>query len=592
MNQKEKYKHLCDIFQNPVRFCRSLLLIITLAVFLTACFAPNPQDIFENPFVQTSTLPPWVKSNQIFTEGKYNRDEACGRVFDIQQTVYGPLTIGIAENLIELQDFQELSDKVIDLYRKLYKQSPIPLSLSISVFILPDPENGHCYSRDSVVFASPEELDSRFFLEELLEAGTGIGEYWILNGLASLISGEEPDREKLKSFYESTDDLDIAGLFYAYFQEDWAGVEEIRIAEMSATSLLNYALNEEHIPAMKLVEQVNNNVRTRWLESLGVQRTVTYPYDGRFSGFIYDKKGNCSLNILAGSIFYCLNRLSDQEYFDEISEVEFFLDQTYYGRQGMEEYLLTNAPSINNWMDKEEIIYIYVDEMQPGDRRALGFTNGNTITINQEAVYYYPLHEIVHTFTWNSNLDSSSAMLKEGFAEYLGKLLPLYPQTEKHCIFQDLTGKVHGDETIVPGKTYCYCLDPEQLEAAKKWYLTQGGKMNSEDEVDPRLFVDAVAFATMYRDAYAGSRSVPIGEKYSQIQPGSQEGLELNYTQAASFVGWLIDTYTIDRVLSVYVNGTERRLLDGKNYEELKSEWLTSLVNRGEGIVIPGINIP
>jgi len=559
---------------------------------MTTCIAPNSQVTNENRLVQTSTLPPWEKGTQIYTESKYNRDEVCGRVFDIQQIVYGPLTIGIAENFIELQDLQKLSDIVIDLYRKLYTQSPIPLSRSVHVYILPDPDNGQCYSKGSLVFASPDELDSRSFLEELLGAGTGISEYWILNGLASLISGEEPDGEKLKSFYESTDDLDITGLFYAYFQEDWASEEEIRIAEMSATSLLNYALNEEHITALKLTEQVNNSVRTRWLESLGVQRMVTYPFDGRFTGFIYYKKGDCSLNILAGTIFYCLNRLSDQEYFDEISDVEFFLDQTYYGRQAMEDYLFTEAPSISSLMDAEEIILYYVIEMEPGDRRALGFTNGNIITINQEAVYYYPLHEMVHTFNWNSELDSSSVMLKEGFAEYLGKLLPLYPQTEKHCIFQDLTGKVHGNETIVPGKTYCYCLDPEQLEAAKQWYLTQGGRVDSENDVDPRLFVDAVAFATMYRDAYAGSRGVPIGEKYSQIQPDRQDGLELNYTQAASFVGWLIDTYTIDRVLDVYVNGTENRLLDNKTYEDLKSEWLTSLIERGEGIVVPGVNIP
>ncbi len=361
---------------------------------------------------------------------------------------------------------------------------------------------------------------------------------------------------------------------------------------MSAASLLNYALNEEHISDVKLAEQVNNSVRTRWLESLGVQRTVTYPFDGRFTGFIYYRKGECSLNILAGNNFYCLNRLSDQEWFDEISDVEFFLDQTYYGRQAMEEYLLSEAPSISSLMDPEEIILYYVKEMEPGDRRALGFANGNIITINQEAVHYYPLHEIVHTFNWNSELDASSAMLKEGFAEYLGKLLPLYPQTEKHCIYQDLNGRVHGTETVAVGKSYCYYLDPEQLEAAKQWYLAQGGRMDSEEAIDPRLFMDAVAFATMYRDGYAGSRGVPIGEKYSQIQPGRQDGLELNYTQAASFVGWLIDTYTIDRVLDVYVNGAEDRLLDGKTYKDLKSEWLASLIAKGDGIAIPGIIMP
>lgn len=513
-------------------------------------------------------------------------------MFNLQQTTYGQLTIGIAENFVEPQDIQELAGKVIDLYHSLYTQSPIPLNRPISVYILPDPNNGKCYSRDNLVFASPNELDSRSFFEELLGAGTGIGEYWILNGLASLASGEEPDREILKTWYEKTNDLDIAGLFFAHFQEDWASEEEIQIAQMSAASLLDYALNQEDIPVEKLAQQVNNDVRTRWLDSLGVHRTVVYPFDGRFIGFTYYRKGDCSLNILAGNIRYCLDRLSDQEYFDEISEVEFFLDQTYYGRQAMEEYLLSEVPSISSLMDREEVILYYIQEMEPGDRRALGFTNGNIITINQEAVYYYPLHEIVHTFNWNSTLDSSSAMLKEGFAEYLGKLLPLYPQSEKHCIFQDLAGKAHGAESIVPGTSYCYYLDPEQLEAARQWYFAQGGRMDSEEAIDPRLFVDAVAFATLYRDAYGGSRGVPIGEKYGHLSPDSQDGLELSYTQAASFVGWLCDTYTLGRVLDVYINRAEDRQLDGKTYEDLKSAWQADLIAKGEGIEIPGMLAP
>ncbi len=200
MNQRKRHEHLKKVFPYSGYFFRNSLISLLLAVLMTACLPPSSQDTLENPLVQISTLPPWDGTVHTFTEGKYIRTEACGRVFDVQQTVYGPLTIGIAENFIEPQDLQDLAGKVIDLYRKLYNQSPIPLSHSISLYILPDPDNGQCYSIGSLVFVSPEELDSHSFLEQLLGAGTGIGEYWILNGLVSLISGKEPDREILKSF--------------------------------------------------------------------------------------------------------------------------------------------------------------------------------------------------------------------------------------------------------------------------------------------------------------------------------------------------------------------------------------------------------
>jgi hypothetical protein len=184
-----------------------------------------------------------------------------------------------------------------------------------------------------------------------------------------------------------------------------------------------------------------------------------------------------------------------------------------------------------------------------------------------------------------------AAWLAEGFADYLGKLLTVYPQTQKQCIFEELNGRTRDvNEGYIPGISYCYCLYSDQSETAKKWYIAQGGEMENEDSIDPRLYTDAVAFATMYRDApYSG---LPIGNKYEALNMldhfEGQEGLELSYTQAASFVAWLCDTYTIDRVLDVYVNNAEDGVLDGKSYSELKSAWQADLLARGQGIAIPG----
>jgi hypothetical protein len=286
---------------------------------------------------------------------------------------------------------------------------------------------------------------------------------------------------------------------------------------------------------------------------------------------------------------FCLNRLPEDEYIDEISEAEFLIDYAYYGRKTLEDYILAEAPSVSQLMDPDEMISMEVRDLQ----NRLGYTDGNKIVLNMSAVYYYPLHEIVHTFNWNDTLFRvrDSPWLTEGFAEYLGKLLPIYPQTQKRCIFEELRGRKRAvDEGYLPGISFCYCLDSEQLEAAQKWYLTQGGQMENEESIDPRLYTDAVAFATMYRDAT--DNGLPIGKIYEILKMrkefDSQDGQELSYTQAASFVAWLCDTYSIDRVLDVYVNQAEDGQLDGKSYEELKSAWQADLLSKGQGINIPG----
>jgi len=139
----------------------------------------------------------------------------------------------------------------------------------------------------------------------------------------------------------------------------------------------------------------------------------------------------------------------------------------------------------------------------------------------------------------------------------------------------------------VNGLSACHLLDAEQLETARAWYLANGGQVDPQEAIDPLLYANAVSFATMYRDA-TGSRGIPIGIKYEKRGPGPQPGYELSYTQAAALLAYLCDTYTLDRVLDVFVNGAEHGQLDGKTYEELKSAWQADLMSKGAGLAIPG----
>ncbi|MAT42070.1 MAG: hypothetical protein CL609_06990 [Anaerolineaceae bacterium] len=586
-------------FQNKTQLLSLVLMASLLVTMLAACSPPletglpepsfGPPSFAEPTLTPIPTLPPFDETSVVFEEERHTRTEFCARTFDMHKTSYGALTISIADNLVEPQDTKQLAVGVEKRYTELSIRFPEFMQHPVTVFILSNPAVGECYSRYQYVFVDPDELDSRKILEDLLGAGSGTSEYWVRSGLASLVLGEEPDQAVLQTWYETTDDLDMTGLFYARFLEDWATEEELEIARMSAASLVRYAMEVESISPDKFVEQVNNNVRTRWLASLGVDREVTYPYDGRFTGFVYSQRSDCSLLVQTLNIQYCLNRMVDQEYFDELSEAEFLIDHVYYGRKALVEYLLAEAPSIDHLIDPEEKIIIEVKETS----RFLGNTSGNIITIQRSAVYYYVLHEIVHTFNWGDIWEFNTLWLNEGFAEYLGKLLPIYQQTAKRCIYQDFNRFFHDEEMNTdPTISSWYFLDAEQFESAQLWYRANGGEMDNEESINPRLYTDAVAFATMYRDAHGGSRRIPIGLKYSVLSPNNnlegQKGLELSYTQAAAFIGWLCDTYTLDRVLDVYVNNAEGGKLDGKSYEELKTDWQDYLISRGEGITIPG----
>jgi len=581
--------------------CAALVACL-MAALCSACSAQQiPEPTKQPPISQTATEPvstptatlPPLDGTLSFEEGRYKRDEICGRVFDYTQTTYGPIIIAIAKNITEPQDSQAIATQVIERYNDLAESSPVPLDQPITIYVIPDPKNGECYSRDQIIFTEPEEIDSRAFVEDVLGVTTGIHEYWVKAGLASLTLGEQPDQERLKKWYQSTDSIDMAGLFIAWFMEDWATEEEREIARMSAASLVQYALETENIPPARLSEQVNNAVRTHWLASLGVNREVTYPYDGRFEGFTYLPSDGCSLSIQADTMRFCLDRLPDQEFFDEVADAEFFIDFSYYGRKALQEYILAEAPSVKSWMNTDEMITMIVKYLE-NNRLGSADVYANRISLQHSAAYYSPLHEIVHTFDWNQSFLGDSLWLVEGFAEYMGMLLPIYPQTRKLAVYEDLSGRFREEETNGEGNlSYWYGLYPDQVAAAKSWYLAQGASMEDKESVDVRLYTDAVSFATMFRDAAGGPSNWPIGYVYNTLYPGrsksweGQDGLELSYVQAASMIAWLCDTYTLDRVLNVYVNGAEDGLLDGKTYAELKAEWQANLISKGPGIPIP-----
>ncbi len=586
MNQHQRSQH----HSGYVHIC---ICAAAIVLYLSACSFQPPSEQQHNPAQDTGQsaspqitaepLPVYGGDPHHFEEGRYNRDEHCARVFDYQVTTYGPLTIAIEENGTGPADLQSLASEIVDLYLSLYEHSPIPFNSPVTVYVVADPQKGACHSTNHLVFTAPEALGTRFFSEDLLGAAAGIKAYWIKAGLAALATGEQPDQDTLNDWYQTTDDPDMAGLFIARFNEAWTSAEEREIARISAASLLQYALEEEQIPPDLLIERVDNGVRSRWLESIGVEREVTYPYDGHFAGFDYSQSEDCNLIVEAENLHFCLNAQPGQEYLDEVSEVEFLIDHTFYGRKALIDYLQSNAPSISHLMNADEKIQIeVVDFPGPG-----GVTLINTIKLKISGVLFSPLHEMVHTFEWNNVLlHKQEYWLLEGTAEYLGKLLPIYQQTEKQAIFEDLKGR-----ELSEGVSYWYNLDEEQLAAAKAWYLAQGGELVTQEIVDPRLFMDAVAFATLYRDALGGVRGYPMGAKLEILHPNFDQtgldGMELSYTQAASFTAWLSDTYSLDRVLDVYVNQAENGQLDGKSYEDLKAEWLSDLRSSGQTIPVP-----
>ena len=106
-------------------------------------------------------------------------------------------------------------------------------------------------------------------------------------------------------------------------------------------------------------------------------------------------------------------------------------------------------------------------------------------------------------------------------------------------------------------------------------YTTRGGKMDSVDTFDFRLYTDAHARVELDADTYK-----TLGDVYKIVSKTdcNAVGSELSYEQATSLVIYLVDTYGIEKVLDAY-HSQDIEETFGKGYEELKSDWLAYLYN-------------
>jgi len=534
------------------------------------------------PTTAPTELPDYADWEEtVLEEGNFGRDDFCPVSFSYQSRSIKALTVAIANNISQIS-VDEIYNQVFNQYDQLRQNSPIDFQNQITVYVIPDSNIENCTSHENFVFTSPGSLDTFPLSEDIIGASTGISEHWVKAGLAYIASGKEIDTQMLQNWYQETEDLEILGLFVARFMMDWVPEEEVKIARMTSASLVNYCLEDENLPFESLGDRINNDIRNSWLNSIGVDRTVDYPYDGLYEPFQFSQSEDCSIIVKSEVMDFCLNKIEVNMYFDEVNDAEEFIHRAYTGYQEMSNYLMTNAPSINHLIKPEETFTIEVKNTDQPE----ALWRGNTITLQQNSRPDFILGEIVRRYAWYDDLlvNEVGLLLQQGFSEYLGFLLPIYESPIKTIIWEDLNG-LEG----IPGVSYWYGLDEDQLAAAKAWYLQQGGSLDSEDVIDPRLFTDAVAFATMNRDAYGGVLGISIEKKFERFSDLSDMvGIDLTDAQAASYVSWLCDTYSMDAVMDRYVNNAEDTALEGKDFTTLKNEWLDYLREKGEGIFVPG----
>ena len=224
----------------------------------------------------------------------------------------------------------------------------------------------------------------------------------------------------------------------------------------------------------------------------------------------------------------------------------------YYSTTGLFEmidYLKSN--NLSEGFDTERKFNYYMTFDGSGYNKTV-YSNGN-MYINDS---YSTLQEAVHAMgiTKNDNI-----WLSEGLCNYFGKSLGFNDQIAASYI-QLLTMAKQGyfDEQANAGNEQ-YILYKRVYED----YTTRGGKMDSVDTFNFRLYTDVNATVELDTNTY---KTLGDGYKLVNKTDCNAVGSELSYEQATSLVLYLVDTYSIEKILDAY-HSQDIVATFGKDYE-------------------------
>lgn len=397
---------------------------------------------------------------------------------------------------------------------------------------------------DSSTDTSTETPEDPF---ELLRSS---GEEWISYGLAAYEDGKQV--ANLKEFFSDRTNMTYLTLYDHFFTYDKA--KSVPVAEAlfafiydkyGAEAVLNLEkrceYKSEYLKSLGLeLEYTNASEAEALLASMDFSSNTTYKYIISFDNVTYYFK-----NFDVGSPTQYHGLL----YFNTVGLYKML---NYLEENELDEGLDTN---------REFHYYMLFDGSGYSQTR---YPSGN-MYIND---FSSALHEAVHAMgvTKKDNI-----WLSEGLCNYFGKSLGFNDQIAASYIqLLTMTKQGYFDEQANAGNAQ-YVLYKSVYEN----YTAQGGKMDSVDTFDFRLYTDVNAKVELETDFYN-----TISDTYKLVNGKDYDGVgaELSYNHATSLVLYLVDTYGIEEVLDAY-HSQDIVATFGKGYEELKADWLTYLYN-------------
>lgn len=495
----------------------------------------------------------------LFMPGEAHRSHLDFRqYFETMSAQAGECTISIAEAAYEPA-----------LAQQLYEQIAADEAV-LAGMAQPQPHTVYVVDRlfdgmqriGAAIYCTAEEVLSGAYRPWLTETAFGV-EKWRGIGLAGYAFGEATDDAALTEWYADDVHDDMLSLFHAYFVPEFAGEDELHMAEQTAVSLMRYMIGQDGLQAA--VTEAPSGYVQGWLGTLGIDRPYADAYEGLLDGYAYTRNQFYAMIATSpkGDVFK-LNPLSRDmstpaQVRMTLCELELAVDAILAG-------VKRDAPDYYPVLLKNyEAPITY--EFAEADGYSVTYHSNRRIACGSAASV---IHETAHMMA-PCVIDRISRYVGrwkvEAIAEYL--MLTYYPgRMEKERLWGYMQ-----DDGIQAFE------DPEGrafAERIREIYLEYAPFPAQPEQINAKLWWRAdVAAAQELEVAYYSISDVYVEAGSASLE--AMNGNELSYVEAEWLASYLINRHGLSAFLHYCLDeGVAFEDAYAMSYEEAKAEWLAN----------------
>ncbi len=490
-------------------------------------------------------------SNVVFEKrvSVHNRNKNYDRTFDVEIYSDNQITVVFEDDLYTDIEKNEIYSIINEYYHELEKKL-YSFEEVITIYLVENLD--YSFSENGTIYCPMSLFDNGDYELSILMEVYKLPKLWQAYGLKSYYNNVTLDNENIKTIFNEENFLSISSLLFTRFLKEFNSEEELESSIQVSSSFVKYIIDKygfEYLYSEEILE-----IFKEWARDIGITNEYSDDYESLYKYVLFERNLECNLVAYHGETTYYINKM--ERNLERSSDIDEFLYKNILSRKLSLDIVSNLAMEYKLEYRKDSNLNIYLDDSIYKSRAI-----GDNIYLRKPSQH---THEYIHILLKDNPEDHWES---EGIAEYLGVIA---------CPNEYMYNSKIIHEYFLKNYASYHDLDPKSLEYnLMDYYFKHTEDFLKQEEFEMRLYYDANSYMFNYIERNGDKYyAKPLYEHFGLKESLRKEGDELSYFEAGSFIAFLVDEYSLGKVLQLSGNTDSFELIFEDSYSNLKSEWL------------------